>query len=136
MTPETMAALYARAFPADRGWTADEIAALAHAPGGFALSRPGGFALGRAVAGEAELLTIAVEPGARRQGTGRALLAAFEAMAGSLGAGRGFLEVAADNTAARALYGGAGWAETGRRRGYYARPAGAVDALILTKALA
>jgi len=136
MSPAAMAALYARAFPAGRPWREGEIAALTDASGGFALTEPDGFVLGRALAGEAELLTLAVEPARHRHGTGRRLLARFEAEAARRGADRAFLEVAADNTAARALYRAAGWGETGRRRGYYARPAGAVDALVLRKALA
>ena len=46
-----------------------------------------------------------------------------------------FLEVAEDNAAARALYRAAGWNETGRRRGYYPRPGGALDAITLAKPL-
>lgn len=134
MTPDTMAALYAAAFPTSRGWAADEIAALMANPG-FGVSTATGFALGRAVAGEAELITIAVSPSARRAGTGRALLAQFEAEARTRGAQTAFLDVAADNRAALALYQSAGWHETGRRKGYYARPDGAVDALTMAKAL-
>jgi len=133
MTPGEMAALYARAFPDARGWSAEEIEGLLAAPGGFAVTAPAGFALGRAVAGEAELLTIAVAPECRRAGRGRALLAGFEAEAAARGAEVAFLEVADDNAAARALYLVAGWKESGRRKGYYARPGGAVDAIILTK---
>lgn len=135
MTPEAMAALYAAAFPTGRAWTADEMAGLIAAAGGFAVSADRGFALGRAIAGEAELITIAVSPMARRQGTGRALLAAFEAQAQARGAATAFLEVAADNTPALALYRAAGWAETGRRAGYYARATGAVDAITMAKGL-
>ncbi|MEZ5720291.1 MAG: GNAT family N-acetyltransferase [Paracoccaceae bacterium] len=133
--PEAMAALYARAFPDGRAWSAEEIAALT-APPGFAVTAPAGFALGRAVAGEAELVTIAVDPPARRRGAGRALLDAFEATARARGAVTAFLEVAEDNPAARALYAATGWAETGRRKSYYARSTGAVDALTLSKSLA
>lgn len=132
MTPDEMSALHARGFPTCRAWSGAEIAALIAAPGGFALTADHGFALGRAVAGEAELLTIAVDPAHRRRGAGRVLLAAFEAEAARRGAGAAFLEVAADNAAAIALYAAAGWRETGRRRGYYAARGGArVDALIM-----
>lgn len=129
-----MAALYARAFPHARAWSAGEIASLCQPPG-FAVARQSGFALGRVIADEAELITIAVEPTARRQGTGRALLAAFEAEARALGAVTTFLEVAADNTAALALYRRAGWDETGRRKGYYATAAGWIDAVTMAKPL-
>ena len=47
-----------------------------------------------------------------------------------------FLEVAADNAAAQALYARAGFAESGRRRGYYRRPDGSgLDALVMQRAL-
>ena len=53
------------------------------------------------------------------------------------GARRMFLEVAADNVAALALYGQAGLVPTGRRLGYYARLSGqAADAVILSTDLA
>ncbi|HCQ65593.1 MAG TPA: 30S ribosomal protein S18 alanine N-acetyltransferase [Rhodobacteraceae bacterium] len=134
MTPAAMAALYARAFRDGRPWSADEIAQLMAAPG-FAVTTQAGFALGRAVAGEAELVTVAVDPGARRQGQGRALLAAFDAQARALGAETAFLEVAADNTAAQGLYRATGWVVTGRRKAYYRRATGAVDAVMMTKVL-
>jgi ribosomal-protein-alanine N-acetyltransferase len=48
-----------------------------------------------------------------------------------------FIEVAADNTAARALYERAGFAVTGRRKAYYEKPGGArQDAIVMMKALA
>ncbi len=76
---------------------------------------PAGFALYRAVAGEAELLTISVLPEARREGLGAGLLAACEDGARASGAARLFLEVAEGNVAARALYDRAGYRECGRR---------------------
>jgi len=135
MTPETMAAIYAGAFPDSRAWSPAEIAALTRSPAGFAVHEPGGFVLGRAVAGEAELLTVAVAADQRRKGTARRLLAAFEAEAVSRGAGEGFLEVAADNTPALALYRTSGWAEIGRRQNYYARNDRTVDAILMSKPL-
>ncbi len=131
-----MAKLHARAFPGASPWSGADIAALCRAPGGFAVFVPGGLALGRVVVDEAELLTIAVDPGKRRRGTGRELLHLFDSQATRRGANRAFLEVAADNTAAQALYRHTGWDEVGRRRGYYARPTGAVDALLMRKPLA
>ncbi|MBE3639409.1 GNAT family N-acetyltransferase [Mangrovicoccus algicola] len=136
MTPAEMAALHAASFTTPRPWNEAEIAALLDGPGCFAALLPGGFALGRAIAGEAELLTIAVDPACRRQGLGRRLLAAFETAARDRGAERAFLEVAADNAAAEALYLGAGYGMAGRRRGYYRDPAGRpVDALVLSRDL-
>ena len=132
MTPEDLAALYARAFPGSRPWSPDEVTQLTAAPG-FVVTLDAGFALGRAVAGEAELITIAVDPSARRRGLGRALLAAFEARARVLAAETAFLEVAEDNAAALGLYRATGWTETGRRSGYYKRTTGPVDAVTMTR---
>lgn len=139
---ETLSALHHAAFAGmERGWSAPECAALAAAPGGFALLAapvPGAaataFLLGRAAGGEAELLSIGAAPAARRMGLGRALLARFDAEAAARGAAEAFLEVAVDNPAAQTLYRIAGWQEVGRRRAYAERPGGArVDALVLRR---
>jgi ribosomal protein S18 acetylase RimI-like enzyme len=84
-----------------------------------------------------DIAAIGVLDAWRRGGIGRALLAHCEAQARAAGATGLMLEVAEDNAAARAFYGGAGFAEAGRRRGYYrARPGeGARDALVFSKVL-
>lgn len=128
-----LAALHEAAFaPADR-WGVGAIALLLDLPGHFGLLAtiadvPVGFAMARAVAGEAEVLTLAVLPAARRAGAGAALMRALAAGAARLGADALFLEVAESNAAARALYAGLGAAQVGRRRAYY--PDGG-DALVL-----
>ena len=125
-----LAALHAACFP--EAWDQRALSELLATPGTFAFSSGDGFILARAAAGEAEVLTLAVSPGARRRGMGRALVAAAATQAQQSGATAMFLEVAVSNTAARALYGGLGFTEAGRRKGYYARPAAAPeDALIL-----
>ncbi len=129
-----MAALHAQAFPEARAWPEAEIASLI-APPGFFVASEAGFAIGRVVAGEAELITIAVAPAQRGKGMGHALLSNFETKARTNGATRAFLEVAADNAPARALYAHAGWEEVGRRKGYYPRIGGPVDALVLARDL-
>lgn len=134
-----MAAIHAAAFAGmhPRPWSRTEIEALLAAPGTFAAARAEGFALGRVLTpdpgGEAELLTLAVRPDARRKGAGRALLAAFEAGARTGGAAEAFLEVSEVNAPARALYAAAGWGEAGRRPRYYGDGS---DALVLRKPLA
>jgi [ribosomal protein S18]-alanine N-acetyltransferase len=129
------AALHDAAFPG-AGWSARDIAGLAAAPGGFLVVEETGFVLGRAVAGEAELLMLAVRPDSRRLGAGRRLLAAFVVEAAARGAAELHLEVGAGNAAARALYADAGWAETGRRRGYYCDRAGKrEDAILMSRKL-
>lgn len=136
MTPAALATLHARCFTTPRPWSEAEFAALLASPHVFLETELKGFVLGRVIAGEAELLTIAVDPDARREGRARALLAQFVSTAQTRGAEQAFLEVAEDNTAARAAYRSAGWQELGRRKGYYRMPDGnRVDAIVLTLAL-
>ena len=77
-----------------------------------------GFALFRSVAGESELLLLAVMPDEQRRGIGRALLDEFIEAARRDGAGRVHLEVR-DGNPAIAMYRAAGFAPVGRRRKYY-----------------
>ncbi|RNF35140.1 GNAT family N-acetyltransferase [Paracoccus methylarcula] len=133
MTPDQLAALHARCFTTPRPWNADEFSALLASSGSFLLTRHDGFLLGRFVAEEAELLTLAVAPEARRRGHGLALTREFAATARAMGACDLFLEVAADNHPAQALYAALGWRETGRRRGYYAP---GLDAVVMHLGLA
>lgn len=129
-----MAALHARAF--ERAWGEDEIAVLLDGMGGFgAIIDDAGFILCRMAAGEAEILTLAVDPAMRRLGAGRALVEAGAALALAAGAGAFFLEVAADNDAALALYEAAGFARAGLRPGYYRRQVGDMDAIVMRRAL-
>ena len=130
-----LAALHARAF--DTPWSESAIRALLASPGvwGPALADGSGFALVRTIADEAELLTLAVDPARRRRRLGRRLLAAAVAGAERGGAGVLHLEVAVDNEAAVAFYTGAGFTPAGRRRGYYARENGRVDALLMSRVL-
>jgi len=129
-TAERLAGLHAAAFPAP--WDATALAGLLTQAGVFAVEQPEGFILLRTVADEAEILTLAVRPGARRRGLGARLVRDGVAGAAARGATRLFLEVADDNAAALTLYARAGFSEAGRRPGYYARPDGVrQDALIL-----
>lgn len=136
---DTAACLHRTAFAVmgERGWTRSDIAELLASPGveGWLLQHEGksvGFALCRVAADEAELLTIAVDPDHRRRGAARRLLDSIAAHAQSRGAHALFLEVGADNPAARALYDRKGFKEVGRRAGYYERgPGRKADALIL-----
>lgn len=130
---DAMALLHAAAFPPPERWSAAAFATQLALPGVFGLlDERGGMALARAVADEAELLTIAVHPEARRLGVGRALLTAVLAEAVRRGAETVFLEVAETNAPARALYAALAFAPLGRRPGYYV----AADALVLRRAMA
>ena len=126
-----LAGLHAAAF--DKPWSAGEIAALMTTPGVFALTVDlQGFILCRSIAGEAEILTLAVVPAARRLGVGRALVEAAAGLAATQAAGSLFLEVAHDNVAALALYAAAGFERVGLRKGYYLSGA---DAVVMRRAL-
>lgn len=82
-----------------------------------------GLAVFQLAAGEASLNALTVDPAARRQGAGRALLTGALAALRAEGAQSCFLEVRAGNAAARALYESVGFAAAGVRRGFYRTPA-------------
>ena len=132
---QALARLHAQAFKS--AWEAPALADLLSQSGVLGLARDeAGFILCRVVADEAEILTLATVPEARRQGLGQALVEAVCEAVSAQGAVRLFLEVAEDNAAARALYAATGFVEAGRRRGYYARPVGPpIDALVLSRTL-
>ncbi len=123
-----LAAIHAEAFPPQEAWGAAAMAGVLGMAGVFGfVDERGGLVLGRLAADEGEILTLGVLPSARRQGLGRALLQRAIAEAES---SVWFLEVSAANTAALCLYRAAGFAECGRRRGYYAT---GQDALLLKR---
>ena len=133
-----LAAVHAAAF--DEAWSEAAIGALLAAPGvlafaGGAPGRPAGFILCRMAGDEAEILTLATRPRLRRRGVGATLLTAAIEAVSARGARGLFLEVAADNLAARALYAKAGFVVVGARAGYYRRGKGAVDAMVLRRDL-
>lgn len=133
-----MSATHALAF--DAPWSAAEIDDLLRGPGAYAFvvgpaEALSGFILCRAIAGEAEVLTLAVDPAQRRQGQARALLEAAVLAAMAAGAEAMFLEVAEDNAPAIGLYLGASFERVGLRRGYYESPTGRRDALVLRRDL-
>jgi [ribosomal protein S18]-alanine N-acetyltransferase len=78
-----------------------------------------GFIISRMVAGEAEVLSIAVGASRRGKGLGGQLLDLHLRRLAGLGVCAVFLEVAEDNMPARALYRRAGFRDVGRREGYY-----------------
>jgi ribosomal-protein-alanine N-acetyltransferase len=124
-----MAAIHAASFPPNEAWGEDAISLQLALPGAFGfLDERGGFLLGRVTVDEAEILTLAVAPHARRQGIARSLLEAACKEALLRGGRTIFLEVAEDNVAARKLYCRFGFFEVGRRHRYYPNLA---DALVL-----
>jgi ribosomal-protein-alanine N-acetyltransferase len=137
-----LALLHARCF-ADAPWDRAALARLVALPvlrarlaeGGR--RSPLGFQLSLIVAGEAEILTLCVDPALRRQGLGRVLLRDLYAEAAAASATRLVLEVAADNQPALGLYESEGFARIGRRPFYYRRGTEpAVDAVMLARDIA
>lgn len=118
------------------GWTRKQISdALALPNTHYTIARSDdnahvcGFTLSRHIAGEEELLLIAVSPACRKQGIGTQLLRDFCSLAKARGASELFLEMRDGNIAA-ALYRKAGFEQVGRRRNYYCSGTnGSVDAL-------
>lgn len=132
-----LAALHAASFPPAEAWGEAAFARLLALPGASGLlaaegGEPVGFVLARQAADEAELLTLAVVAAWRRHGVGRRLLEDCLAALARSRVGRVYLEVAADNVAARGLYGAAGFQLVGRRRDYYGPGR---DALVLARPL-
>ena len=131
-----MAAVHAAAYRLDRPWSLAEFQDLTRSPHVIAFGDARALLLARIIADEAEVLTIATHPDHRREGLARRLLERFHATARARGATTAFLEVAADNAPALALYLSAGYVQVGQRRAYYAREgAPAADALILRRTL-
>ena len=81
-------------------------------------------------------MTLATNPDLRRQGLARTVLQSCEDRLRARHVQSVFLEVAADNMAAQALYKRFGYSLAGDRPSYYRRNDGtAVAALVLRKAL-
>jgi ribosomal-protein-alanine N-acetyltransferase len=121
-------------------WSADAFSRMLSIPGtyGFVAAfaqASVGFILARATVGEAEILTIAVDPPHRGKAIAYEMLLAALAEARQRGVQEMFLEVAEDNDAALKLYDKAGFVPVGRRPSYYKEAGRIVDALTLRRAL-
>lgn len=98
---------------------------------------PAGFIVSRQVVDEAEILSLALGRAARGHGLSRVLLAQHLNTVAHAGVKRVHLEVEEGNEPALALYRRAGFAQSGHRPGYYARPDGTrASALSMTLDLA
>jgi len=129
-----MAAVHAQAF--DKPWDENDFEDLLDGEGIFGIvargEDPAGVVICRAVAGEAEILTVGVAGWARRTGIGRSLMIAAMDLARQAGASQLFLEVDVANPAAITLYERLGFQRSGLRKAYYDRgAAGLADALVM-----
>lgn len=132
----TLAALHASSF-AD-AWSAASIEKLTSGPGAYTLIASDGgtdvgFVLLHVVPPEAEVLSIGVRPELRRAGLGRALLKRAARDLAAREVTTMFLDVAADNDPAIALYRSLGFGDISRRARYYH---GRIDAIMMQAALA
>ena len=134
---QVLAHIHAEGF--DEPWSQAALLSALASPGTFALiaqidnGEPLGFVLMRVGGGEAEVLTLATRPHARRTGVAKSLMTEAAKCAQKRGAQTMFLEVAEDNQPAQALYTALGFSPVGRRERYYARANGArVAALVLS----
>ena len=126
---DRLASIHASAFA--RPWDADEFEAFltdrAIRIDGLFLGRdglPSGFVVSRAVADEAEILSLALARSARGRGASRTLLTQHLQTLAHAGIALVHLEVEEGNDPALALYRRSGFEPSGRRPGYYARPDG------------
>ena len=133
MTPNDLTRIHGASFVMPAPWPARDFADFLASPLCFVeTDGASGFILGRVIADEAELLTIATHPAHQRQGLARQVMQDWQDLARTRGAAEAFLEVAADNTPAQALYQACGFATCGTRPGYYARKGAApVDAVLM-----
>jgi len=121
-----------------RPLTRDDLATLYARPAfdGFALfadpDRLASYALFLNAGPIADLISTGTAPGDRRRGFASSVLAESLDYLAAAAVSEVVLEVAVDNVEALALYAGLGFGETGRRRDYYQRADGRVDALVLT----
>ncbi len=118
---ESLSAIHQAAFA--QGWdSAAMVSLLRNRAKGWLASykdRPAGFVLLRQAGAEAEILTLAVAPAARRRGIGAALLDMACASLKKDGVAKLFLEVSESNEAAIGLYEHTDFARFGERPRYY-----------------
>lgn len=124
-----LANLHQKCFP-HQPWSADDFADLKKS-GCEIIASQNGFIVWRAVADEAELITIGVAPDARRTGIAAAMIGIMEGELKKSGVKSVFLEVAENNTPARKLYEQNGYVQIGVRPKYY----DGVDAIMMKKDL-
>jgi [ribosomal protein S18]-alanine N-acetyltransferase len=117
-----LAALHGASF--HRGWSEDEFerllldrAVVAHRV--VIGRRLVGFIISRIIAGEAEILSVAVASARRGKGLARQMLNLHLRRLAGFGTRTVFLEVSEDNVPANRLYKHAGFRAVGRREGYY-----------------
>ena len=131
------ATLHAACFDTRGRWSARSMRESLTAPTTLALGHEAGghldaLLLIQRLAPDAEILTICVDPSARRKGLAQRLFDHGRRLLGPYGIERFLLDVAADNFPAIAFYEQNGFTRDGMRKAYYSRDDGrAVDAVLM-----
>ena len=124
----SLAQLHGLAF-SDGAWSQSAFADLLEQKTVTAFGHQDGFILLQILPDGVEILTLAVHPDKRRCGLARQLMAHMMTV---LRPRQIWLDVAADNLPAQALYSGLGFIEYGRRSKYYKRAGNfAIDAVLM-----
>lgn len=116
--------LHEACFPNGEAWSAPNMRNLLAMPGCCAWvvateSGLAGMVIARKALDEAEILTICVAPDYRRRGVAQTLIERMSESMKRAKVEKIFLEVRADNAAARSLYMAAGYNRCGFRANYY-----------------
>lgn len=136
------ATLHAACFDTRGRWSARSMRESLTAPTTLALGHEAGghldaLLLIQRLAPDAEILTICVDPSARRKGLAQRLFDHGRRLLGPYGIERFLLDVAADNFPAIAFYEQNGFTRDGMRKAYYSRDDGrAVDAVLMSRTVA
>ena len=116
----------------EHGWSAEDLSQMLAAAGTSGMvveqaQKPLAFIILRQMFDEAEILTLATAPSARKQGHAQALIKAAQGQ----GLAKLHLEVAASNLTAQSLYAKNGFQHSGLRKAYYAKPNGPAEDAVL-----
>ena len=134
MSAQNLESIHRKSGYAHRIWSASEYDTLLEDPRTVLVQDSYCFAIGRLVAGEAELLMIAVTQEHQGKGLGRRSLNIFEEVLITKGATCCFLEVAKNNISACTLYKAEGFDVISTRKSYFQLGKNnRIDALIMQK---
>jgi ribosomal-protein-alanine N-acetyltransferase len=122
-------------FPWTQGNFVDSLAAGHSAWVASEMGRMVGYGIVMLVLDEAHLLNLSIVAERQRSGLGGTLLEYLCSVARQAGATRMFLEVRPSNAAGLGLYRRHGFAEIGRRRGYYPGHERREDAVVMARDL-
>lgn len=125
MTPEGLARTHAAAFGGN-GWPETDFTNYLNDPTILISGDDFCFGVFRMVGPEAEVLTLATCPDAQNTGRATAMMARALNQLKARGVEDVFLDVAEDNTPARALYARCGFVQFAIRNNYYASGAAAI----------